>query len=126
VWAEDENAVFHNTWFSDEAYFHFEGAVTKKIVRFWAREHPHNYRGKSSHGRKVTVRLAISSHEFIGPIFLSGTVNFQRYLHGLQTDTECQLVATQSFMQDGASPHTANAVLNFVNTNFGPRAMSHR
>lgn len=36
AWAEDRNAVPHNTWFSDDAYFHLDGTVSKKEMRaFW-------------------------------------------------------------------------------------------
>jgi hypothetical protein len=73
----------------------------------------------------VAIRLAISSHEFIGTIFFSGGVNSERYLLMLQTDFVPQLVANQLpigaqwFMQDGAAPHAAN-VLDFLSANFGP------
>jgi hypothetical protein len=55
AWAEEENATFHNTWFSNETKFHLDGAVNKQNVLFWAREHPHNLRERSSHGRKVNI-----------------------------------------------------------------------
>lgn len=80
----------------------------------------------------MTVSLAISSHEVIGPSFFNWTVNCQQYLHMLHIDFAPQSVATQLpistkwFMQDGATPHTADTVLNFLRTNFGPCAMSHR
>jgi hypothetical protein len=132
AWAEEENATFHNTLFSDEAYFHLDGTFNEQNVRFWEREHPHNFRERSSHGRKVTVWVAISSNSLIGPIFFNETVDSQRYLHMLQNDFVPQLMATQLligtqwFMQDGATPHTVNVVLDFLNTIFGPRVMSHR
>jgi len=50
----------------------------------------------------------------------------------LQNDFLPQLTAnglplqTQQFMQDGATQHTANVVLDFWNTVFGPRVMSKR
>jgi hypothetical protein len=41
LWAMKEEAVLHNTWFTDEAYFHVTGVVNKQNVRFLARAHPH-------------------------------------------------------------------------------------
>jgi hypothetical protein len=131
AWAKEKNATFHNTWFSDEVCFHLDGNVNKQNVCFWAREHPHNFRERCSHRRKVTVWVAISSHSLIGPIFFSETVNSQQYLHMLQNDFLPQLmvtqlpIGTQWFMQDGATPHTANVVLNFLNTIFSPHIMLH-
>ena len=41
LWAMEEEAILHNTWFTDKAYFHLNGGVNKQNVRFWARELPH-------------------------------------------------------------------------------------
>jgi hypothetical protein len=41
LWAMEEEAVLHNTWFTDEAYFHLNGVVNKQNFRFWAKELPH-------------------------------------------------------------------------------------
>lgn len=52
-------------------------------------------------------------------------------MHMLQTDFVPQLmtaqlpIGTQWFMQDSATAHTANIVLDFLNTIFGPHIMSH-
>jgi hypothetical protein len=106
--------------------FHLDGTVKKQNVRSWAREHPHNFRESSSHARKVTVWVAISSHGLIGPIFFNETVNSQLYLHTLQNEFLPKLMATQLtirkqwFMQDGSTPHTANAVLDFSEHHFRP------
>jgi hypothetical protein len=58
---KEENATFNNIWFSDEAYFHLDGTVNKQTMCFWAREHPYNCSARSSHGKKVTVWVLISS-----------------------------------------------------------------
>jgi hypothetical protein len=52
-------------------------------------------------------------------------------MHMLQTDFVPQLmkaqlpIGTQWFMQDSATPHTANIVLDLLNTVFGPHIKSH-
>ena len=43
LWAMEEEAVFHNTWFTYEAYFHVNGVVNKQNIQFWARELPHTH-----------------------------------------------------------------------------------
>jgi hypothetical protein len=35
-WAQNNEVTFNNVWFSDEAYFHWDGVVNKQNVRLWA------------------------------------------------------------------------------------------
>jgi hypothetical protein len=55
LWAMEEEAVLHSTWFTDEANFHLNGVVNKQNVRFWARELPHTLHEKENYGAKVNV-----------------------------------------------------------------------
>lgn len=131
-WAMEEEAVLHNTWYSDEAYFYVNGVVNKQNVRFWAREHPRIVNMKDTYGEKVCVWVAMSSHGIIGPFFFDDTVTSQRYLDMLRNQFFPQLMAkslpmhTQWFMQDGARPHTANVVLDFLHERLGLNVMSNR
>jgi hypothetical protein len=83
---------------------------------------------KYSHGRDW---IAMSSHSLIGSIFLNETVNSEQYLHVLQNDFRPQLTATQMplhtqlFMQNSITPHTANTVLDFLDTTFSLCIISH-
>jgi len=54
-WAMEEEAVLHNSWFTDEAYFHLNGVVNKQNVPFWVRELPHTLHEKENYGAKVNV-----------------------------------------------------------------------
>jgi len=74
LWAMEEEAVLHNTRFTDEAYCHVNGAVDKQNVRFWARELPHTLHEEENYGAKVNVWTAISTHGIIGPFFFRDTV----------------------------------------------------
>jgi len=49
LWAMEEDAVLHNTWFTDETYFLMNGVVNKQNVRFWAR----NFLTRTTWGRKL-------------------------------------------------------------------------
>jgi hypothetical protein len=105
-WARHEEGILHNTWFSNEAYFHLDGAVNKQNVRFWATEHPHQFRERDNYGNKITVWVAISSHGIIGPFFCDNMVNSYCYLAMLHNNFMPQLIATglpintEWFMQD--------------------------
>lgn len=131
-WAEDKQQTFNNVWFSDEAHFHLDGVVNKQNVRFWANENPRLIHEKDHHAPRITVWVAISSHGLIGPFFFEKTVNSDRYLTMLRNNFVPQLLATalpintQWFMQDGARPHTANIVLDFLHEIFNMRVISDR
>jgi hypothetical protein len=40
-WAQNNEVLINNVWFSDEAHFHLDGVVNKQDVRFCASEDPH-------------------------------------------------------------------------------------
>jgi hypothetical protein len=131
LWTQDKDEVLFNTWFSDEAYFHLNGTVNKQNVRFWATEKPNIIHEKGMRGEKVRVWVALSSHGLIGPVFFNETVNAQRFKNMLENEFMPTLLATQVpirtqwFMQDGATPHTADSVLVFLRGVFDDRVMSH-
>jgi len=50
LWTMEENAVFHNTRFIDEAYIHVNSVVNKQNVRFWTKELPHTLHEKENYG----------------------------------------------------------------------------
>jgi hypothetical protein len=70
--------------------------------------------------------------EFSRPLFFNKTVNADRYLYMLQNNFVPQHIATQMplevqwFVQDCATPPTADKVLYFLHNNFGTRVVSHR
>jgi hypothetical protein len=72
------------------------------------------------HAPRITVWLAISSHGLLVSVSFEETVNSERYLSMLLITFVPHLLATglpfqtQWFMQDGARPHIANAVLDFI------------
>ena len=131
-WAVNQDVLLNNVWFSDEAHFHLDGVVNKQNVRFWAFENPHVLHEKVHHAPRITVWAAISSHGIIGPFFFEQTVNSERYLNMLRNNFVPQLLAkgfqleNEWFMQDGARPHTANVVLDFLHETFNANVISNR
>ena len=110
LWAMEEEAVLHNTWFTDEAYFHLNGVVNKQNVRFWARELPHTLHEKENYGARVNAWIAISTHGIIGPFFFDDTVTKERYKDMLENSFIPHLSATglpiHTVVHAGWSPST--------------------
>jgi hypothetical protein len=109
-----------------------DGVVNKHNVQFWATEHPHQFHERE----RIMVRKLLVGCQ-IKPwnnqaIFFYYMVKSDHYLAVLHNNFMLQLTATglptntQWFMQDGARPHTANVVLDFLYVTFGPRVISHR
>jgi hypothetical protein len=71
--------------------------------------------------------VVISSHGLQGPIFFEETVKSERYLSMLRNAFVPHLFATYlPFMQDGARPHTADVVLDFLRGTFDSCVISNR
>lgn len=138
-WVLEKSASFPGCiWFSDEAHFYLNNAVNKQNFRFWGTDKPNMYAEKPLHGEKVTVWAALSSSGIIGPFFFQDsehntvTVNSERYLRLLKTKFLPALTRKERnlnsvwFQQDGATPHTAGNVIEWLNTTFGDRYISYR
>ena len=89
------------------------------------------------HDEKVTVWAALSSTDVIGPFFFESdgsvqTVNSDRYLNLLKGKFLPALhrrnidINNIWFQQDGATPHTAKHVLEWLHSMFGDRLISFK
>jgi hypothetical protein len=106
--------------FSDEAHFHLNGAVNKHNFRYWSQTNPGWVSEEPLHSPKCTVWAAIWEGGTIGPFFFNETVNGERYLEMLQIEflpeLETQMMIENCiFMQDGAPPHWARNVRDWLN-----------
>jgi inhibitor of nuclear factor kappa-B kinase subunit alpha len=124
--------AFNDVWFSDESHFLLSGHVCKQNMRFWANEQRHQIAEMPLHSDKVTVWCAMSSRGIIGPYVFSDTVNSDRYISLLNNKFLPELrkrstdINSEWFMQDGATPHTANKVLDMLHDTFDERVISRR
>ncbi|XP_053382297.1 uncharacterized protein LOC128549521 [Mercenaria mercenaria] len=121
--------------FSDESHFHLDGYVNKQNIRFWGSTKPDFHDEKPLHSQKVTVWAAMSASGILGPFFYEEngeccTVIANRYLKILQNKFIPELIRKGTviercwFQQDGATPHTANDVLKWLEQTFGTRLIS--
>lgn len=116
---ENDNEYLQRVCFSDEATFHTSGKVNRHNVRIWGSENPNFTREEIRDSPKVNVWCGLMHNKIIGPFFfaeLSITGNI--YLDMLQHFVIPQLNDLQPrviFQQDGAPPHWALAVRDFLN-----------
>ena len=135
---DDEPDFLDNMWFSDEAHFLLSGHVNSKNNIFWGSTLPDHCQQRPLHSVKCTAWVAISTHGIIGPFWFEDddelplTVNTERYIQVLRKfwvalgrrrgiDR-----ALQWFQQDGATPHTSNESLEWLQQRFDDRLISRR
>jgi transposase len=110
--------------FSDEAIFHVNGQVNKQNKRFWSQTNPHFVLPTAQQGTpKVMVWCGLWRAHVLGPFFLDGNVTGDTYLAmlGDQLIPSIDLLQEERpawFQQDGAPPHFALQVRNWLDANF--------
>ncbi|GFV51927.1 DUF4817 domain-containing protein [Trichonephila clavipes] len=137
---QDPTWVFNILW-TDEAHFSLHGDVNNHNCRIWATSNPREYTQKPLHSPKVTAWCGFTGSFIIGPFFfetqcsvngwITETVNAQRYLTLLrETVVPCLIqrgeISNVTFMQDGATSHTANPVKAFLIQTFGENRIVSR
>ena len=134
---EDEDWI-NNVWFSDEAHFHLDGYVNSKNCVFGGAELPQEVLQQPLHSSKVTAWCAINSKTIIGPYWFKDdegrtvTINQDNYhivirkFYASISRRRGIVINQQWFMQDGATPHTANATLELLMQKFGERVISRK
>ena len=117
--------------FSDECIFCLDGRVNKQNCRYWSDENPHFYAEQPLHSPKLTIWCGIWSGGIIGPAVFEETVNGDNYLELLKAVlwpavANHPRVDDIRFQQDGAPPHFARAVRNWLDDNFEERWIGRR
>lgn len=123
-----------NIIFTDEAMFYLNGKVSKHHWRHWSDYNP--YWARVSHVQvnpRVLVWAGVWGNRIIGPFFIHQPLTGATYLELLEdeiwpliSDEIEQQIEDGSqvyWMQDGAPPHFALAVRNWLNEKFGPNWM---
>ena len=107
---DEDPSLIHRILWSDESTFTLAGTVNRHNCVLWSLTNQHLKVEKDmQHRASVTVWAGISSAGIIGPVFIEGTVNAEKYLKILQEHV-FNLAQDMWFMQDGAPAHFARKV----------------
>lgn len=124
----NNNNILDKTFFSDEAWFHLSGYVNSQNRRIWSAENPHVFIESPLHPQKVGVWVAMSRRRIIGPIFFDGRINANNYrqtiLEPFLNELHDDELQNGLFQQDGATAHTAQATLQYLEEFYGDRLIS--
>jgi len=120
---------FRYVLFSDEAKFCSDGQLNRHNCHYWSDENPHWYRAVDPQNRwSVTVWCGIINGYLVGPYFFEGNVNRNSYLEllrdrlpGLLENVDLATRLIMWWQQDGAGPHFALIVRQFLNNHFNAR-----
>ena len=113
----DPNMVNQILW-SDESNFCLSGTVNRHDPHFTVEKN-------IQHRASLTVWAGISSTGIIGPVFIEGTLNADKYLELLQQHV-FTLDPNTWFMQDGAPAHYARVVREALVLNLQGRWIGRR
>lgn len=112
---------------TDESSFTNAGIFNRKNCHYYATEHPHLVKEVRPQRRfSVNIWAGILNNVVLGPVFLDGVLNGDKYLDLLQINLEELLenisisnyVSLKLFQQDGCGPHNAGYVQNYLNCRF--------
>ena len=79
--------------FTDECTFHMVSKHNKQIHRHWATENPNIVvQCRTQYPQKVNVWTGILKNKIVGPIFIEGNLNSEKYLELLQNEIAEKIV----------------------------------
>jgi transposase len=121
-------------FFSDEAMFYLSGHVNRHNCRYWSDINPRWMQvSHVQNDPRIMVWAGIWEDQLIGPYFFDGNVTGETYLHMLSTfllDYMCNVPLAKRlnmfFQQDGAPPHYALIVRDFLNEHFPNKWIGRR
>ena len=114
----NEEKVPQILW-SDEAYFHLSGDISTYHCRIWSDSKPTHYLTKPLHPKKLCAWVGFTEKLLLVPYIFDETISSESYLDMLINHVRPQLarhrlLSKTIFMQDGAPPHYANSVRNWL------------
>lgn len=133
----DQNFLF-NICFSDECTFYLNSTVNRHNCRYWSDSNPRIFHEvHTQNPEKLNVWVGIFGDRLIGPIFLEDNLTGDIYLNMLQNIIYPLLVEIVEhderyqenllvFQQDGAPPHFARHVREFLGQHFPAQWIGRR
>jgi hypothetical protein len=120
---------------TDEAQFHTDGIVNKQNCRVWGEENPHATVEHEQQSPSVTVWCGVSAKGILGPYFFEEdgravsvtSIRYRRMLEDIVIPELHRLHIPLNkvwFQQDGATAHTARAVLDYLQEVFPGKVIS--
>lgn len=123
---DDPNFLFNVMW-TDESTFTRNGIWNRQNLRYWSVENPRMVR-ESEHQYRFSINVwaGIHRNQIIGPVFINGTLNAERFLEILSgpvaeyTD-ELPLADHRHlwYQLDGAPPHSVTSSRERLTQMFG-------
>lgn len=127
----DEHFI-QNILFTDELSFALHGKPNSSVMRYWSEENQHrSIPVRSQYPQKLNVWAGIVGHHVVGPFFIDGTLNTQKYLELLDDQVLPAIRALPGmnlnrvwFQQDGCPVHNAREVREFLGNTFPGRVIA--
>ena len=127
---EQNYDILHSITWSDEAVFKLDGSVNRHNSVYYSTENPHKIVEKGVNSPSLCVWAGLNVNGLIGPFFFQETVTGQSYLSMLSDYLWPTLNIQQQqeliFQQDGAPPHYALVVRNWLDFNLPNRWIGRR
>lgn len=116
----------NNVIFTDEAGFTRDGIFNSQNTHIWSDENPHAVRERRFQRQfSINVWAGVLGNQLIGPHILPNRLTGATYLDFLQNiftdlldDVPVERRRDMWFLHDGAPPHYARIVANWLNDNF--------
>ena len=111
--------------------FALDSSVYAHNTYQWSTENPHHYTERVLQPQRVVAWCGLSGSHILGPYFFPGTVTASSYLDMIRTYLIPALRRRDvldyiTFQQDGAAPHTAQLVLDYLQQRFPDRLISFK
>jgi hypothetical protein len=124
---KEESRLLDKIVWSDESQFMLNGTINRHNCCYYATSNPHIEIPVANSKLSVMVWCGITSSEIIGPYFFEENVTGESYLAMLQNFLWDKIKGKRMlFQQDGASPHYAVSVRNWLDEKFAGRWLGRR
>lgn len=127
-WIRRHQRDIHRTLWTDEAQFTRDGVNNSRNCHLWSLENPNAIRqSHSQHRFSINVWAGIINRKLIGPHIFEERLDGNQYLHFLENilpnllQNENVNLRGMYFQHDGAPPHYARIVSEFLNNRYPNR-----